>query len=378
MMTIRDWTLRAGRMAAAACIGALLMACGGRQPSLTQHTVPVPAIGADGYYAIGRAEHAARRFDAAQRAWDAALRLDPRHADTRNGMAVLAAEQGNYGKAIALWRKLVEEATGLPPAEQAFLLGNLGYALYLHGGRDEAVTLLERACVLDPHQPRAWEHLASVLEAQGHADRALQMMSQARTLRTHDIRHDYALTGTRAPQAAMSAAAVPAALGPSPWPDGLARTELRKTGAVIEVHRVTAAAAQPLPAKDERDGADELYGKGGDGAVRLEISNGNGARGMAAAWKRRLAGPEWKSVRLTNEKPYAVPVTRIEYRGDANAFAVARALARRLGLPAPQQLANGAARTDLRIVLGWDQRTLAAPAAKASALVAMQAGDGGR
>lgn len=369
------WTPRAGRMAAAACIGALLLACGGRQPALTKHTVPVPAVGADGYYAIGRAEHAARRFDAAQRAWDAALRLDPRHADTRNGMAVLFAERGNYRQAIALWRTLVAEATALPPAEQAFLLGNLGYALYLQGERGEAVALLEKACLLDPYQPRTWEQLASALEAQGQGERAGQMKKQAHALRMHDIRHDYALTGVRAPAVAVNK--VPE---PSPWPEGLARTELRQTGAVIEVHTMAAAAPvvaggpaqQPL-AQGKRDDGEVSHGNGGYRGVRLEISNGNGARGMAAAWKRQLAGPAWQSVRLTNERPYAVPMTRIEYRGDAEMGAVARALASRLGLPAPKLLAEGAARSDLRIVLGWDQRAVPAPAVKIPAQGAMQA-----
>jgi hypothetical protein len=220
--------------------------------------------------------------------------------------------------------------------------------------------LLEKACLLDPYQPRAWEQLASVLEAQGHADRALQMMKQASTLRQHDIRHDYALTGALAP-----APVAPAAVAPSPWPEGLARTELRQTGAVIGVHRVAASTPVPLPiARGEP--VDRLEGIGGIGGVRLEISNGNGARGMAAAWKRRLAGPEWKSVRLTNEKPYAVQATRIEYRNDPDAGIAARALAHRLGLPAPRMLPNDAAvaaRTDLRIVLGWDQRSAVAAAA---------------
>lgn len=368
-----------GRLVAVACAGTLLLACSGRQAVVTQHPAPLPAVGADGYYAIGRAEHVARRYDAAQRAWDAALRLDPRHADTRNGLAVLHAERGNYRAAIALWRPLVDEGTALPAAEQAFLLGNLGYALYLKGERNEALALLEKACVLDPFQPLAWEHLATVLEALGQTDRALQMMKQARTLRMHDIRRDYALKGGQAPDAPAPkipmAAAVATPSGPSPWPEGLARTELRQAGAVIEVRRVEAAAAVPPRtarpfARAGHEGIDE------SGGVRLEISNGNGTRGMAAAWKRQLAGPEWKSVRLTNEKSFAVPVTRIEYRGNAETGIVARALARRLGLPAPTMLAEGlpvATRTDLRIVLGWDQRIAAAPAGRKPAQASLQA-----
>jgi tetratricopeptide (TPR) repeat protein len=361
-----------GRLAAAACMGALLLACSGRQ--VTRHVAPMPDVGADGYYAIGRAEHVARRYDAAQRYWDAALRLDPGHVDARNGMAVLLAERGKYDQAIALWRTLVDGGKAQPPAAQAFLLGNLGYALYLRGDRDEAVTMLEKACVLDPYRPLAWEHLATVLEALGQTERALQMMKQARALQTHDIAQDYALTGARAPTRE------PAMAGLSPWPEGLARTELRQAGAVVEVHRVAAPAVPPPqaapPTAAKGESANGSNGSGGNAGLRLEISNGNGAPGMAAQWKRRLAGPEWKSVRLTNEKPFSVPVTRIEYHGDTGAGVVARALAGRLGLAAPTALPDGAAvvaRSDLRIVLGWDQRPAAAPADKEPARVAVQA-----
>jgi tetratricopeptide (TPR) repeat protein len=338
MRSTRTW-------AGAACIGALLLACGGRQPLVP---APVPTASADAYYALGRAEHAARHYPLARRAWEQALKLDPGHAQARNGLAVLAAEEGNYGRAIGLWRALIDEGRDLPRTELAFLLGNLGYALYLQGGHDEALTMLQKACVLDPHQPATWEHLAAVLETLGETDKALRMMKQARMLRSHDIRGDYALTGAAPPAAPVQPA------GASPWPADLPRTELRQEGAVIEVRHVRPAAsgsetvAAPVvpvvPAQAP--------------AVRLEISNGNGVRGMAADWARRLRDVQWKSVRLTNAKPFTVSATRIEVRDDPAALAVARTLAERLGLPAPRQASAGTA--DLRIVLGWDQRGQAA------------------
>ncbi|TWI46093.1 tetratricopeptide repeat protein [Pseudoduganella flava] len=342
MRSTRNW-------AGAACIGALLLACGSRQPLVT--APPVPAASADAYYALGRAEHAARRYALARRAWQQALQLDPAHTQARNGMAVLLAEEGDYARAIGLWRALVDEGRDLPRTELAFLLGNLGYALHLQGGHDEALTMLRKACVLDPYQPATWEHLAAVLETQGETDKALRMMKQARMLRSHDIRGDYALTGAEPPAAAAQPAVQPAEA--SPWPAGLARTELHQAGGVVEVRHVPAAAsgAEPAavpPAPRVPSAPSEAT------AVGLEISNGNGVRGMAAAWARRLRDVQWKSVRLTNVKPFAVPVTRIEYRDDPAAQAVARSLAERLGLPAPRPAAAGA--SDLRIVLGWDQR----------------------
>jgi hypothetical protein len=354
------------KLVSAAFAGALLLACGA-QPT----KAPVPFASADAYYALGRAEHAAQRFAQARRAWEQALQLDPGHADARNGMAVLLAGQGDYGRATALWRTLLEEGKALPAAERAFLLGNLGYALYLQGDREAALAMLEQACLLDPYQPLAWEHLATVLDTLGQPDRALQMTKQAGALRNHDIRQDYAMTRPgragrpAAPALPASAPALQPAPRATPWPADMMRTEVRQVGAVFEVHRVAApaiAVASPVPSEPSVTAIASVSSMpsgapdGAAAAMRLEISNGNGVRGMAAAWARRLEGGQWKSVRLSNAKPFAVQATRIEYREGTGV--AARALAQRLGLPAPRVMPeSGTVKTDLRIVLGRDQRT---------------------
>lgn len=356
--------------ARAACLGSLLLGCSvPRQDVPAQAVAPAATFGsADGYYTLGRSEHAAAHAPLARRAYEAALRLDPAHRGARNGLAVVLAEGGDYAGAIALWRKLLTQSAGLPPAEQGFLLGNLGYALFLKGEREEAVTVLMWACVRDPLQPVAWEHLGAVLQTLGQTDLAMQMMRQARMLRTHDLPGDYAVAGGTAP------AAGPVAQDHSLWPAELARTEVRAVGgAVVEVRRIApqvAAAPAPLPlpapvpvpklvsvslpAPTPPATVDAPPQPG----LRLEISNGNGVRGMAAAWARdrKITEVGWKSVRLTNTRPFAVPVTRLEYGAEGEE--VARVLAQRLGLPAPRAAAADA-RADLRIVLGWDRRATA-------------------
>jgi tetratricopeptide (TPR) repeat protein len=254
---------------------------------------------------------------------------------------VLLAGQGDYAGAVTLWRALVAESDGAPAGDRAFLLGNLGYALYLQGEHAAAVGWLEQACVLDPHQPLAWEHLAAVLAATGDTDRALRMMKQARTLRTHDIRRDYGLTG-----AAVATAAPAVTPAPTPWPAALARTAAAASPTSSELP-VSAAGSAAGPVAAARP-------------LNLEISNGNGVRGMAAAWARRLQGAQWKSLRITNARSYTVPVTRIEYRGTPDSASAARALAGRLGLPAPLPATGDGA--DVRIVLGRDQRMQVAAA----------------
>jgi len=360
--------------ARAACLGSLLLGC-----SVPRQDVPAQAVAsaapfgsADGYYTLGSSEHAAAHAPLARRAYEAALRLDPAHRGARNGLAVVLAEGGDYAGAIALWRKLLTQSAGLPPAEQGFLLGNLGYALYLNGDRGEAVTMLVWACLRDPLQPVAWEHLGAVLQTLGQTDLALQMMRQARVLRSHDLRGDYKVAGGTAP----SAAVVDGAPEHSLWPAGLARTEVRAVGgAVVEVRRVAPPVApvltpvpMPVPTPAPVLVSVSLPASASAPAapvdappqpgLRLEISNGNGVRGMAAAWarERKITAIGWRSVRLTNTRPFAVPVTRLEFGADGEE--VARLLARRLGLPAPRAAAADA-RADLRIVLGWDRRATA-------------------
>jgi tetratricopeptide (TPR) repeat protein len=351
-------TSRIVSAACAAWTGAMLLACGlPRQPArdlaLEPAVAPVPVDSADDLYVQGRDAHAAGQLPRARAAYEDALRRDPSHRGAGNGLAVLLAETGDLHGAIGHWRALLAAPAQRASAEQAFLLGNLGYALYLQGARDDAVTALEQACVLDPLQPLAWEHLAAVLETTGQTERAIRMMKQARTLRDHDLRHEYAVAGATVAQAAPQ----PAMPTPSLWPAGLARTEVRAVGAaLVEVRRVApdvpdvprAPQATPAPVP-------------GQAGLRLEISNGNGVRGMAAAWAHdeRIRAMRWDSVRLTNTRPYGVRVTRIEY-GNGGA-AVAQVLSQRLGLSSPQAVAGPG--VDLRIVLGHDRRPVQAPAA---------------
>ncbi|WP_374584332.1 LytR C-terminal domain-containing protein [Pseudoduganella sp.] len=187
------------------------------------------------------------------------------------------AEQGRYAEVIAL---LEAQAAGGQPS--AGLLGNLGYAYYLDGRLLPAQAALERACLLEPGNALAWERLAALLEATGDSARALEAMRHARTLRE--------LAPAPAP------AATPAAPAADLWPADLARVEVRQVSAgLVEVARVPA--------------------RGAAGALRLEVSNGNGVRGMAADMARRLRAGGMQVVRLSNTLPFNVQETRVEVRG---------------------------------------------------------------
>lgn len=187
-----------------------------------------------------------------------------------------------------------------------------------------AVTALEQACLLDPADASRWEQLGAALQAGGERERAATMFKQAATLRAHDLQRDYALLKEGAAQArAVVDASMP-------------RTEVRQIGAaLVEVLRV-AASVEAAPSAQ---------------GVKLEISNGNGVAGAAARLARTLDAQGIKATRLTNLKPFVVPVSRIEYQRDQQQLA--QTLAQRLGLPLQAQ-SGRSAYADMRIVLGRD------------------------
>jgi hypothetical protein len=195
----------------------------------------------------------------------------------------------------------------------------------------DTITPLEQACMRDPLDPERWERLAAALAVAGQRERAAVMYLQAASLRSYDVRQDYATLKQARDEATV---------------DSIPRTQIKRLGpALVEVLRSgetvrgSAAASVPL--------------------VRLEISNGNGVAGAAARLARSLEADGVKTVRLSNLRPFVVPVSRIEYPREQRQ--AAQALCRRLGLRLEERLEQrraGSAYADMRIVLGHDIRYL--------------------
>ncbi|MFD2365233.1 LytR C-terminal domain-containing protein [Pseudoduganella sp. GCM10020061] len=309
----------------------------------------------------------------------------------RNLIATQLAEKADYAGAIRIWRTLTATQTG---PEAAYLYRNLGYALFLNGEYEASLASLEKACLLDPLNPRGWMHLGSALRKLGKHARAEMMFRQAATLERHEFTVDYALArGSRVP-AIVSAVEAPA----RPKDDWAARV-LDASGGVIDLRTITAqpqlvegepqAVVAPLPAEPVRiaqapDGyaeeappqvvtapvdlpsTVESAVESAQALVRLEVRNGNGVRGMAAATARKLASDKLRVVRLTNEKGFNVDRTRIEYvSGFQDA---ASKLAQRFGAATMVQV-DQCWKADMRLVIGKDQVSTR-PAVVASAAAA--------
>ena len=326
--------LTLSRLAAAcACLG--LAAC----TTQLAHA-PVPAWpDADAAYVAGRQHFEQGDLPAAQAAYEQALRHAPRHVNARNGLAVLHAQRGEHAAAIAQWQVLTQEA-GMARPQQAYLFSNLGHAYSLDGRDVQALPVLEQACLLDPLNALAWQHLAQVLERLGQHERAALMRRQAASLREHDLRRDMAvLRGEAAPQLVPVPAPVPEA-------PAMARVEITQSDGMARLQRVPAAVRSVPAAVPERPMPAAAAPR-----PRLEIVNGNGVPGMAAALARSLAGAPVQVVRLANETSFQVARTRVEYRPAQEQ--AARQLARQLGTQVQTQAADCPA-SELRLVLGRD------------------------
>ena len=172
------------------CSAALLLACAGGE----RQGAPLPLFAsADQAYQAGRSAHLAQHLDQAIVAYRAALQAMPGHVNARNGLAASHAERGQLGEAIALWQAILAERAGQSGPDDSFLYSNLGYAYLLQGQTSAAMAALEKACVLDPLNHRAWRHMGTALETAGQHARAKNMFAQAKALQAHDFQADYAV-----------------------------------------------------------------------------------------------------------------------------------------------------------------------------------------
>jgi tetratricopeptide (TPR) repeat protein len=342
------------------CSGMLLLGCS--SSTLRQDVRATAAVpSADENYLRGRNLHLARRHEEAIAAYQAALRADGAHVNARNGLAIAYAEQRDFDRAIPIWRELTRGATMGAGQSTAFLFGNLGYAYFLNGNYDEALVALEKACLLDPLNGRAWQYMGETLQKLGQEERAQQMLRQAEALREHDFRADYTAAGggSRMPPIEQAVQAVETTTRPDrEW----AFVEVvTKSSGILELRRVTPAAPtrKEAPRAAPKPGPDRAsQDKPASVVAALEISNGNGRQGLARMLSRQIRDPGVKIVRLTNEKGFKVRQTRIEYQP---AFReVAERLAQRYGTDAPVEVSM-AGRANVRLVIGRDlpQRPLA-------------------
>ena len=335
------------------CSSVLLLAC---SSAPWRQDVAAPAFAAaDDSYLRGRNLYLARRYDEAIAAYEDALRVDAGHVNARNGLAIAYAERRDFARAIPIWRDLTRDASMASGTASAFLFANLGYAYLLSGDADSAQVALEKACLLDPLNQRAWQYLGETLLKLGQEERGRQMLRQAEALRAHDFRADYATAngGSRLPAIEQAIRADQRADQHADEAWGSVEVVRRDNG-MLELRRLPpASGAVRVEPVTPAAPAEPVAGQPSTSAtiVRLEISNGDGRPGLARMVSRQLRDPALKVVRLTNEKGFGVRQTRVEY---LPAFRdTAERLAQYVGSGEPVEVAMDG-HADVRLVIGHD------------------------
>lgn len=158
--------------------GALALEPGGEGATaavaLFERMVAATGPQADGLYNLGVALLAAGRPEAAARAWEDALALDPAYPSALFNLARLRADRGEVAAARALYAQ-VPEATP-QRAAACYNLGNLESRL---GRLEEAAAWLQEAVARAPGDARAHTNLGVVLRRLGAWDEALTHQTRA-------------------------------------------------------------------------------------------------------------------------------------------------------------------------------------------------------
>lgn len=372
---------------AALCSAGTMAGCAFNQTTPEVRIAPTLQVhhsyeSADGYYALGRYYHGSQRFGQAMDAYRKARMLDPSHVKAANAMAILYTERGEFEKAIALFHELIGKST-----DDVYLFSNLGYAYYLKGDYTSALPFFEKATVLDPKNVRAWNNLGNALEKIGELERAHRMHMHAREVesgKASEASSVLATTSQRSASAMMTAEVINS--GTSRMKEDLTakaiannnspkigrtetelRTEVSQVGpSIFEIHQAGTVRhhgelRRDLPLSEHYRGSVPIKDAHANDvagtvrtfvSVRVEVSNGNGITGMAKSVGKFIGGGELKVVRLTNQRRFNVPVTRVEYKEGYEQ--TARTLAEGLGQSVVVQPNASGFNADVRVVLGRD------------------------
>lgn len=329
-------------------------------------------------YELGRYYHGQLRYDQAIEAYRRALALNPDMVDALNAMGVAYAESGNFGRA----RQQFEAALKRAP-NSAYTYNNLGFVDYLAGDYPAAVRAYRESLRLDASQEKARQNLvlassrigegaqsahagtsATPVAAQPPAQAIAQTDGQQGAWvkvspQIYELRP--ALAATPATRVADAAAERPAR---SVAPSGTAANASVPAIGTPGARSSEAGSSVRLTAFEASAVADMPHQQTPIASLRgVEVSNGNGIRGLAARVARYFYGEGVSQARLTNQKPFTERHTRIEYRpgSAAEAARINRLLPRTVPVMASRQL-----RSDIRVrlVLGHDlQRNILAGAA---------------
>ncbi len=368
---------------------------------------------AEAQYALGKYYLGQNRAALALLAFTRAVEADPKHVEAYNARATAFVHLGDLERA----ESDLARAINLAP-QAAHLRNNQGYLRILRENYEGAAESLRTAFELEPRNERVvanWKLLSARVSTNPVLAKALRAspieqqagMAPARAPEPTEpvvaalsevlsgpvINLPAPRASTAAPLAASTSAPAADSIAPHrastrivdltpPSADaGRAKAQERVTVAAPAVPTVAISAAPTRVLHVSKDGQVSAQQpvantvKGGAVEVirtssepkpvvpatattdaRIEVSNGNGIRGMAARFSKQLARSDYKVVRISNAQRFDYQQTRIYFR--TGYLEQALELSRSLPVRTAVMLNNDVgARSDLLLIVGRDLAT---------------------
>jgi Tfp pilus assembly protein PilF len=373
----------------AACCVAILSACASNpqvseapwviSPNIkTSNTSANPSVNPSAMYKLGRYYQGQQRDNLAIESYQKAIAADHRFVEAHNGLGVIYAKKGQYQEAAKAFKTALKYAP-----DAAHLYSNMGYAYYLQGQYAEAVLALKQATTLDPSNHKALNNLGLAYAKAGSQGESFQAFAQAVNVESVNSASANvasvkvpSLQDVPADASEQKSASVTLIFADkvSTQPTDAQVLELPKNGGIIR--SISASNALPVvesrvklvqlspnvyelhtqPMSDISVQVSEVPEKVNLALLRVEVSNGNGVTGMAAKVGKFLLDQGYSATSLTNQKPFNIKKSQIEYRDGhyAEALLLKDSLPESLELIQRSDMRAG---IGVRLVLGKDMST---------------------
>lgn len=252
-------------------------------------------------YRLGRYYQGQNRFELAMAAYRRALEMDANYSEAHNALGVLYSRQQKYPEAIAEFTAALNAAPGA-----AHVLNNLGYTYLLQGEYEKAVFSLRQALAIEAGNARAQNNLALAytrLETTGKT--TLAMSAEMGVPPVTKVKPDMVLNSgaetldVAAEKIKVAHESQGVIIRQTP---PLQVAVVQVTPPVYTLQRTAYQEASPAPAPVDQS------------LPKVEVSNGNGVEGLARRVGIFLRESGYPGTRLTNQKPFNVGVSQIQYR----------------------------------------------------------------
>lgn len=332
-------------------------------------------------YKLGRYYQGQQRDDLAIAAYQKTIAAHPGFVEAYNGLGVIYARQGKYQQAVEAFKS----ALNYVPAA-AHVYSNMGYAYYLQGQYTEAINALKQATTIDPSNHKALTNLGLAYAKSGSKGESFQALAQADKVESAQalpIENPTAKTDSSANSGGQQSASV-TEIFTNRTPVNTYETAMNIQELALPKNvGIIRSAANSVPVVDSRvklvqlapniyelhtqpnfhpiydtpvQTAEEVPEAVNMALLSVEVSNGNGVTGMAAKVGKFLVKQGYSTARLTNQKPFNVKKSQIQYRDGHQA----EAQILKDSLPeSPELIQRSDMRADVavRLVLGKDMNT---------------------